>query len=467
MKILYISHSNGIGGAEQCLLTLIKGLDQKRFTPVVIVPAEGSLKDQLETMNIQTFVVPMGWWVAFVQGVVRMHFKDILEESRDVVEIIEREQIDLVHTNTSVVAQGAIAAKMTGRPHVWHLHEILKDHPRLKPIFPLFLAYKFIGCLSDAVVTVSEVLKREISGPVDPAKIKVVFNGVDPVEERSSRKSFREELGFEKDDLVICTIGPIILEKGYPTFVEAAGSVLKTRKNTKFVSVGDVWDFELLAMLRKSIQRHALEGAVRFLGYRNDIWRILKEIDIYVVSSKTESFGLSIVEAMAMGKPVIATRCGGPEEVVVEGETGFLVPVDDPDAMAKAIVCLGEDPDLRRRMGKNGRSRYERFFTAGKYCQKVEAVYEEVHRHRAPNAQEDAMAEALIELLVDRHRDRKLPLVQKEESGPLRRLLKNIREYGIIWKSMGFFVATRKAIGSIGRQVRMWGQFSKNDHGSR
>jgi len=459
LKILYISHSIGMDGSERCLFNLLKYLDRNKFIPIVVLPGDGPLKKKLECIGVKTIIAPLVWWIPLIRDVVSNNLGDIMDRCNKLAALIEEEDIDIVHTNTSVIAEGAIAAKMTGRPHIWHLHEILNGHPSLRPSIPLYLTYRLIDLLSDLVVVVSQTLKKAVSEGISPEMIKVIYNGVDSTggSESEIEKPFRPEIKLSDNYILVCTVGPIIKEKGYHTFVEAAKRVLEKKNNMRFISVGNIGDFNLLLSLRSKIRDGISEKKFQFLGYRSDIWRILKEIDIYIVSSETESFGLTMVEAMAAGKPVIATRCGGPEEIVVDGETGLLVPINDPDALAEAIISLANDPGKRHQMGLSGKRHYEALFTAEKYCNAFENLYTELKEKRILNIEEEKLANSLIELLFNKNKFYSTSHVLKRTFRRVTIFLKYryflIWQYVEIWRSMGFIAANRRVIKTITSKI--------------
>ena len=130
--------------------------------------------------------------------------------------------------------------------------------------------------------------------------------------------------------------------------------------------------------LKGKIESLGLKGSVQYLGQRVDISSVLASIDLLVVPSLTESFSLTAVEAMAMRRPVVATDCGGPSEIVVDGETGLIVPVEDSERLCDAIIQLASDERRRREMGEKGFSRYVEKFRAEIYASKFGALYDEV-----------------------------------------------------------------------------------------
>jgi len=398
-RILYVSHSSGLDGAEKCLLSLAKHLDKKRFTPIIALPATGKLRSEAAKFGIKTIIFPLERWILFSYDY-GLSGQNLIERSSKLARIIEEEKIDIVHTNTALIAEGALAARIAGRPHIWHMHEILAGHPSLILPLPLYLTHKLIDIYSEYVVCVSMAVKNSLSDVIRTEKIKVIYNGIETPLKSVGTQRLRRELGLPDNALIVCTIGHIMEEKGYSTFVSAAIRVLKENKNIHFVSVGDMLDQALSQRLKEQIKEAAIDAHISFLGYRSDIWQILDDIDVYVTSSQTESFGLAIVEAMASGKPVISTRSGGPEEIIVDGSTGRLVPVNDPDTMADAIIELASDQTKRQKMGTNGRRRFEENFTISQYAGSFEELYAALMGKASVSAEDDRLAASLLELLA-------------------------------------------------------------------
>lgn len=400
LKILFLSHSSDLGGAEKCLLTLVKHLDRQRFVPFVILPSEGPFKRSLDEMGVNNYILPISWWIRSPTYAGKTCEGGLKERSLRVARLIEEEGIDIVHTNTSVIAEGAIAARMTGKAHVWHLHEILQSHPSLSPIFPPFLLNKFFDFLSDSVVVVSEALRKTVADFIDNDKISVIYNGIE-LPGDVLQKKLRKELCLPEEALLVCNIGYISKEKGLSTLIDAAAKIFNERKDVWFLSVGVTGNAEIMSILQDRIKKASMENHFRFLGYRKDIYRILKESDIYVVSSETESFSLAALEAMAAGKPVVATKCGGPEELVIDGVTGFLVPVNDANEMSNAIMNLIQNDALRMRMGFKGKEYYEKNFTVERYVESFEKLYTGLGARKPINQDKEKLLESMIYIVVN------------------------------------------------------------------
>jgi glycosyltransferase involved in cell wall biosynthesis len=210
---------------------------------------------------------------------------------------------------------------------------------------------------------------------VDPSKIIVVYNGVDqeifiPAENQSALKA---RLGIQPADLVVGTVSSLYLHKGHRYLLQAVPLVLGAFPSTKFLIVGD-------GPLRKKLEGQAkdlnISAHLVFTGKRKDVPDLLSAMDVFVLPScSREGLGISIIEAMALEKPVVATEIGGIPEVVADEETGYLVPPKNPDALAEAIVKFLQSPPRAKEMGRRGRARFEEKFTKRKMLSEVEYLY--------------------------------------------------------------------------------------------
>lgn len=376
-KIIFISHTAEYTGGEASLHTLLKQAGSIDVTPFVVLPQEGPFRQKLTADGIKNYISPYPWWV-ICKGQVTSAGNCLQQNVQSLVEFIRQEKPDLIHTNTSVVWEGALAAKLTGIPHIWHIHEVLEKNPSLQPILPFSLFYHIIEFLSDRVVTVSNSLRDSLLRYIGPEKLVTIFNGVDEARFVESSGTFlRAEIGSRNDDILVAAVGSLTIEKGQETLLDAAGIAVRCDLPLRFVIVGD-GPQEYRASLLQMAQDLGIADRVVFSGYRDDIPSVLEAADLVVVPSLTESFSLVAVEAMASGKAVIATECGGPGEIVVHGKTGYLVPVSDPVTLAERIVELARDSEKRKNMGREGRRRFELEFRAETYAARFADLYREV-----------------------------------------------------------------------------------------
>jgi glycosyltransferase involved in cell wall biosynthesis len=185
----------------------------------------------------------------------------------------------------------------------------------------------------------------------------------------------RQEFGLNEDDIVCIFVSRLAPVKGHQYLISAMPEVLENVPNAKLVLVGDD---ELRNELEQQASNLGVTDSVIFAGLRHDVPELLAMSDLFVLSSINEGMGRVLVEAMAVDLPVVATKVGGVADVVVDGETGILVPSQNPKALASAIVGLLKDGNMRRRMGEAGRRRVNPAFGVEAMVRKIEGVYEEL-----------------------------------------------------------------------------------------
>jgi len=375
-KILFLSHDAELQGAERCLLDLVTRLDRERFEPLVLLPWKGPLVEILERAHIPYVVRHISRWIPSRRNAPPRYFRSYFKELRarlwSLLSLIERENVQLVYTNTSTLLEGALAARRAGIPHLWHIHEHLRGNPDLKLPLPATWIDRITLALSNRILTPSKVLAK--SRFPNSAKVRIVPNGIDlNAFNQGDGASIRREFAIPDQAPLITFIGAVSRTKDPLTFARAASLIQQEVPEARFFLAGAHADPDLAA----EVERFASESDIRHWhmpGFRKDAADILAAATVHVSTSIRECLPLNLIEAMAAGKPVVATRCGGPEEVVADGETGFVVPPKDPEATAAAVLKLLNDPALAARMGAAGRRRVERHFTADAYARRIEAV---------------------------------------------------------------------------------------------
>jgi L-malate glycosyltransferase len=232
----------------------------------------------------------------------------------------------------------------------------------------------------DCFLCASEAIRQMLIGDgVPAARAVTVHEGIDLDRVDSAPPAnLHQDLWLPHQAPIVGNVAALVAHKGQRHLIEAARLVRPQVPDARFVIAGEG---ELRPALERQIKDHHLEKHVLLAGFRPDVLSVHKAFDIFVMSSVTEGLGTSLLDAMAAGKPVVATRAGGIPEVVIDGETGFLVPPRDHDAMAGAIVKLLKDDALRHRMGKAGRARVQTAFSAERMVQETLRVYERVALH--------------------------------------------------------------------------------------
>jgi len=377
--LFFESHSGFFDGGQQSLYLLVKHLDRKRFRPILAGPEEGPLTRRLGELGVPTVIVRPDARLSRYGGAVLRDgmwgrtrlLLSYAAYSRRIRRIMKAERVEIVHCNSirSLLTVGPVA-RAAGVPLIWHLR-IIHDLGRWNR-----LALR----LADRVMVVSDRLKELFpAGRGSRDKFVTVYNGVDvsAFEGAGNGSGMRAELGIEPGWQVVGTIGSITPRKGQLDFLRAAPRVIRALPQTKFVLVGEARGLEGQAYaerLRAYVAGEGLERHVIFAGWREDVARILSGLDLFVLPSLNEGLPRVILEAMAASVPVIATRVCGNADLVVDGQTGLLVPPEEPDALASAVTRILGDPDLGRSMGRQGRRRVQKEFSLEASVRGVEAV---------------------------------------------------------------------------------------------
>jgi len=238
----------------------------------------------------------------------------------------------------------------------------------------------------DCFICASEAIRRMlVADGVPDARTVTVHEGIDLGRvEAAPPAKLHEELWLPHQAPVVGNVAALVPHKGQRHLIEAAALVVRHVPDARFVIAGEG---ELRPALERQIREHHLEKHVMLAGFRPDVLSLHKAFDIFVMSSITEGLGTSLLDAMASGKPVVATTTGGIPEVVVDGVTGSLVPPRDHEAMAAALVKLLKDPALRERLGKAGLARARQKFSADRMLHQTLGVYQRVAMQ--PHHEED------------------------------------------------------------------------------
>ena len=362
LSVIHLVEDLKTGGAERVIADIVEGLDRKRFEARVwCVARGGETADELRENGIEVRIL----------GIPSYHNPlNIIRLSG----LLKKEKPDIVHTHgyfASVI--GRLAAKKAGLPIIiTHVHSTYWEYKKRH-----LLIERCLSRYTRKIVCCSEAVKNFVTGheKIKKDKTVVIYNGVDeerfaPVQDPSPA---RARLGIDRESPVVGTVSSLTPHKGQGFLIQAAAKIRDTYPATRFLIVGD-------GPLRRDLEEQALESDLQssliFTGTRRDIPDLLSLMDIFVLpSSSREGLGIAIIEAMAMGKPTVATNIGGIPEVIQDGETGLLVPPGDSAALAKAVIELVDNPDRAKAMGKKGRNRFTQKFTRKTMLSKIENLY--------------------------------------------------------------------------------------------
>lgn len=363
--ICYLIHQLEMGGTETHVVEVLRHLDRRAFAPVVCCLMQpGRLGKQVQAMGVPVLAL----------GLDRIYNWQALRAAGTFSEFLRRHHVQILHTYlVSANVYGALVGRRARVPVVLTTRRDMGFSRNWR----LGLVERWlVNGLADRVVAVCDAVRRRAVREfgMGEAKVVAIPNGIDTATwfPRPPDRALMERWGIAPGEAVIGILGVLTPVKGHRYFLESAMRIAWDRRNAKFLIVGD-------GPLRGECERLAREFAiadrVSFAGSQDDTASFLALMDVVVCSSLSEGMSMSLLEAMAMGKPVVATRVGGNPEVVADGLTGILVPPRDGLALAKQILRLLDDPEAARRMGEAGRARAEREFDVRAMVRRMEDLY--------------------------------------------------------------------------------------------
>lgn len=367
MRILQITSHLHIGGISRYVLSLSKQL-QAQGHSVIIASDGGDLESQVRAMGMIHWRLPFNTSAELSLQVVR--------GMRELTRHLQQEPVDLIHAHTRV---GQVVADRISRrlhiPYVTTWHGIYKRR----------LSRRLWPCTGRLTIAISSPVRQHLVRDfgVPEERIRLVYNGIDvqhyaaPPDVQAVR-FYRQQLKIPTDSPVIGSTGRLAAGrvKGFDVLLAAASILKKRFPNLRVLVVGDG---PRRPFLEDVARRLRILDLIHFAGQSQDVRVPLAVMDLFVFSSRwPEAFGLTLVEAMAAGKPIVATRVGAVPEIVQHGESGWLVPQEDPAQLAQGIALLLSDRSLAKKLGQQARQRVLELFDVHRMVSQIEAVYREV-----------------------------------------------------------------------------------------
>lgn len=363
-KILHIVEDLKVGGLEKILASIVLSLDPSKYDVQVWCLARGG--------DIAQALIGKGMSVRILQ---MKSYHNPLNIARLVL-AMKRERFHLIHTHGYFAGTfGRIAAILARIPVIiTHVHSTYYDYSKRNLLIERFLSYftDRIVCISHAVerfVTVNEGIRSE--------KTCLIYNAVAPPDHLlndHSKKQMRASLGFDAEAIVIGVVASLTANKGHGILLTVFKEVSRSYPSIRLLIV---CDGPLRKQLEMATRQMMLDQAVVFTGIRQDVFSLLQTSDILVLPSQDrEGLGVALIEAMAVGLPVIGTDLGGIPEVIEDGENGFLVSPGSSGQLAEALKKLVNDQTLRTCMGLRGRQMYEEKYTLPLMIRQIEILYD-------------------------------------------------------------------------------------------
>lgn len=364
MRILQISSASSFGGGERYLVDLSNSLQARGHDLYAALRPKSPMINHLQLQPDNIKVLPL---------------RNALDpqSARALARIVKENQIDVVHAHMARdYPLAAYASRGSSRPKFIVTRHVL---------FPLNRLHRRTLLRATKVIAVSSAVARQLSSQqiVPDEKIAIVPNGID-VDRFSNacrdfdRSAFLKTKNLPADCLLIASIGELRQLKRHDDLIRAAAIIAREIVNAHFVIAGV--DTSPTGENRKRLIDLAVElglaDRVHFLGWLDDAEKLLCAADVFVSASETESFGLSIVEAMAASAAIVATRTEGAQEVVEDRVTGLLVPIGDVDVMAKSIIGLLKNKEQRTAMGQRAQTAARRRFSLSRMVDDIERIYQ-------------------------------------------------------------------------------------------
>ncbi len=378
IKVLHIHTLPVVSGSGINTLLTMRGLDRNKFAVEFACAPGGPLIGEVKKEGI-TFQ-PINHFVQEIN--IGKDFAALGE----LIRLLRRGRYGIVHTHNSKAGfLGRLAAKIAGVPIIVHtIHGFAFHEYERPPRRFLFISLERLAArFAHKLIAISQPLKEWglRLGIGEPGKYVIIYSGIE--EEKFQVEidgdGTKEELGIRPGEKIVGMVAKLWEGKGHKTILESVKIINERIPRVRFIFVGEGY-------LRKELEDYAGRLGIReqviFAGFVKNISEITAIFDVALLASFFEGMGRVLLEAMALGKPVVATRVGGIVDVVEDGETGILVRPGDPGDLARAIITLLEDENLARRMGEAGKERVDSRFTARTMVREIEKVYEELLRKR-------------------------------------------------------------------------------------
>ncbi len=379
MKVVFYNHTGKVSGAERVLLTILARLDGE-FERVVICPDDGPLAAMAKETGAAVEVV------ADLKARFTRRPDQLLTyaiSSGRVIANLRRKfaalNPDLIHANS--IRAGLIATAATvglKSKVVWHLHDLLPRHP-------LSSAIRLVAALSrrTRMIAVSDAVRRNFCGRLSALqqRVTLILNAIDLdsfTPKGIGREDIRRRLSLETNDFVVGIVGQLTPRKGQLELLKAFAEFLKTNPRGVLLIIGAAIfnrDSAYEQLLRQTAEELGIASRVKLLGNRDDVPDVMRALDLLVINSRREPFGLIACEAMACGTPVLATALDGLLEIIDHQKNGWLVTAGDQAELVQAMNLLSENAELRQQLAARASHDVARRFSIGRYMKELEVLY--------------------------------------------------------------------------------------------
>jgi glycosyltransferase involved in cell wall biosynthesis len=381
LSVMQVILNLDLAGAQEVVRTLVEYLQANGCNVTVCAFRDGPMRSEIEKAGARVEILRRPRYkVVFLP----MFLAEMLRIRRELAQLIEAYRVDVVQTHILEVLDFLVLTlRYDTNLHVvlWTIHNVnflpTVEHWLLSAKrFVYRLLYRLAAGKVDGFIAVSDEVCESLIRQIGPIgnKVTTIPNGVDVkrYERPENKAALCHQLDLEANSRLLATIGRLTAQKGHRYLINAATMILSTYPDTHFLFIGDG---ELRGELQSQVQECGLSRHVHFLGNRNDVPDLLAAVDLFVLPSLWEGLSIALLEAMAAGKPIVATAVSGTTQVMIPGKTGLVVPPRDSRALADAVVQILSNPAQARAMGWKAKQHVVMNFSAQKQAHEHLALY--------------------------------------------------------------------------------------------
>lgn len=372
MKVLFLTHYDNMYGANVALYKLLLRLKKDcGIAPLVAIPAEGVFTQRLKEEGIPYYICPMTQWQGVYSSALRFAVKKcirkrkIKKEVDELVTWLKDKKIEAIHSNSSVIGTGAMLAKRLGCKHIWHIREFSEEHFNMRYFYPKKMVKQYYE-EARYLITISDALRENYEMKYPKANIVRVYDGV-------NQKGYAERKRASDDKIRFCYVGYLFPMKHQLEVVKACKKLMDQGiRNFELYLLGN-GKKEYTDLLTDYIEKEKMQDFVKMPGYVSEVSAYLEQMDVGVIASEYEGFGLVTVEYMLHELPVIGYAGGGTEEIIEDGVTGCLY--RNEEELLLAMKDMMAHKDKRIGMGLAGMQRAKKYFSEEQNVEKVAELY--------------------------------------------------------------------------------------------
>ena len=377
MNIMFFSHEKEYGGSSRALVTLIEEINKNNNIYVVVPFSNAKIISELKRLNVKIIIAFYSWWeipenTSMIRRVLFRFaylYNNIAEKI--IIKKIKKYNIDIIHSNTSVIDIGCKIANKLKIPHIWHFREFMDNNLRF--IKSEKKSYEFINKYGGTIIYISSAIKEYYSKRIYKNETKLIYDGVS-----NSLAIMNRKYNNNPKKIKFMIVGTLQHNKGQHLALEAISELKENGyTNMKLYLVGGD-PFLYSKYLDSLIQKYKIKDYVEYRGFEKNIKSLRKEIDVELMCSENEAFGLVTVEGMMAGNLIIGSNSGATKEIIIDNKNGLLYNCNNPHDLANKMKFVLENPTSISKIGKEAQRYATTTFSSKKNAESIVKEYERI-----------------------------------------------------------------------------------------